>query len=317
MGPGMTSSAAAWSLRWQIDSIGKEPGQIRCAKDVCITRGDGNFVAVTDSLNARVQMFSVNSGRLLAVLGVDSSDSRTSKSFSRYSQRRMKPVGVCETADSSLLVVTDQNRLLYIDTSSLHGQLQAELILTDKQHLSGVAVTRSNKLIVTETGIHPSVGLYESNGKLIRQFKDDFRSPAYVAWNDEYEIAAVADGEQQCVTLYDRSGQTLNRFGRLSSGKHRGGGIEVALSYPAGVSWASDTTLLVADRADHRVLAFDIRNCAVEDRLTQADGLRNPVSVGSNRRDRIVLTEEFYDFGVDKYQVKMFRLRPTNGSPSS
>jgi len=103
MGPGIASSAAAWSLRWQIDSVGKEPGQIRCAKDVCITRGDGNFVAVTDSLNARVQMFSVNSGRLLAVLGVDSSDSRTSKSFSKYSQRRMK-VSACDREQSNFML---------------------------------------------------------------------------------------------------------------------------------------------------------------------------------------------------------------------
>jgi len=161
----------------------------------------------------------------------------------------------------------------------------------------------------------PSVGLYENNGTLIRSFKGDFRCPSYIGWNEELEIAAVSDGEQQCVFLYDASGKLLNKLGHqvlaagASSQSPASGAVSKALVYPAGVCWMDAYHLLVADRSEHRVVAIDIRNAFIEDILTDSvGGLKHPVAMATNRRNRIVLTEEFYDFGVNEVRLKMFRL---------
>lgn len=159
----------------------------------------------------------------------------------------------------------------------------------------------------------PFVGLYENNGVMIRAFKGDFRTPTYVAWNEEFEVAAVSDGELQSVMLYDASGKQLNRFSYVPMtpiGNGVSPGIVSApLCYPAGICWVDANRLLIADRSEHRVFALDIRNFCIEDVLTDSvDGLRYPVAVATNRRNRIVLTEEFYDFGVNEVRLKMFRL---------
>ena len=104
-----------------------------------------------------VQVFSSSSGKLLSLLGVDSTDQRTAMSFQQMSRRRMEPTGVSEMREESLLVVTDLNRLLYIDAVSHHGLLQAELCIDGKSSLSAVAVTNDNKLVLSEVIKHELV----------------------------------------------------------------------------------------------------------------------------------------------------------------
>lgn len=153
------------------------------------------------------------------------------------------------------------------------------------------------------------MGIFETNGRIVREFKGDFKEPSYVAWNEEYEIAAVSDGGQRAVYLYDANGHLLNKLGEQLHGSQSDEDIG-PLIYPSGVSWFSDGRLLVADRAEHRVVLFDLRNQSAETILTDQDGLGNPVALATNAKNRIVLSEEFYDFGVDKYHLKLFKHRP-------
>jgi hypothetical protein len=156
-----------------------------------------------------------------------------------------------------------------------------------------------------------SVGLYENGGEQILTFKGDFRSPSYLAWNEEFEIAAVSDGEQQCVLLYDTNGRLINKFGRQGAGHGppaSGSLIETPLGFPAGICWMDENQLLIADRGEHRVSAIDIRNFSMTEVLSfEQHQLRYPVALATNRRNRIVLTEEFYDFGKNVYKLKVFR----------
>lgn len=181
------------------------------------------------------------------------------------------------------------------------------------------------KIRFLQIGSHQSsVGLFESNGRLVREYKGDFKRPAYVAWNEEFEIAAVSDSEQRTVYLYDCNGHLLNKLNKqLGSKKGDGGGDggggvgeegDVgALVYPSGVSWFSEGRLLVVDRSENRVVLVDLRNMQAEEVLTeQQHGLGNPVALATNQKNRIVLSEEFYDFGVDKYHLKMFKHRSQN-----
>jgi len=141
-----------WSVRWSIDKVGRAPGQLRGPRGVCISRNSGNVI-VADSKNARIQVFSGSSGKLISVLGADSLDQRIATTFYDVSQRKMEPGGLCESIDGSLLVVTDLNRVLYIDAETKHGGLQGVLTVPGKTHLSGVAITQSNKLILSEVSV--------------------------------------------------------------------------------------------------------------------------------------------------------------------
>ena len=100
-------------------------------------------------------MLSSSSGKLLSTVSADSPDQRTALSFRRHvtsSRDRIEPGGVGEMmSHDALLVVTDLNRLLYIDvSSSRQQQLQAAVTIPRKTNLTAVAVTNDNKLVLTE-----------------------------------------------------------------------------------------------------------------------------------------------------------------------
>ena len=163
-----------------------------------------------------------------------------------------------------------------------------------------------------------SVGIFDSGGRIIRDYKGDFKKPSYVSWNDEYEIAAVSDSDQHCVYLYDVNGHLINKFGqlpKLANGVNQSPEDEAisTLVYPSGICWLTEGRILVADRAENRVVLYDMRNMAAEVVLSEANGLKQPVALATNLRNRIVVTEEFYDFEVDKYRLKMFKNRGATG----
>src|SRR6218665_299468 len=137
-----------WTQRWVIDKVGRLPGQIKCASDICFMRSSGN-IAIAEFKNARIQIFSA-SGKSVACLGPESDNDPTAASFTNpLNFRRIAPTGICETNICNLLAVTDHSRLLYIDASA-NGMLEAEVIINSRNSLRGVAFTQNNKLILTE-----------------------------------------------------------------------------------------------------------------------------------------------------------------------
>lgn len=112
----------------------------------------------------------------------------------------------------------------------------------------------------------------------------------------------------QSVMLYDAAnGKLIKRFGNVSSSS--GGVVPTPFGYPSGISWFDVNRLLVADRSESSVMALDLRNLSIMNVLDESsDGLRHPVSMATDGRNGIVLTEEFYDYGVSEFKIKMFRL---------
>ena len=141
-----SGSDGSWAMTWCVSKTGRQPGQIKCVRDV-LFMSDGNL-AVTEEKNARVQIFSAQNGRSLAILGADSENSRTARSFHNpMSFRKMQPTGIGDARQNQLLIVTDLNRILYMD-ASVNGELGAELVLKDKTHLHGVAATADSQRII-------------------------------------------------------------------------------------------------------------------------------------------------------------------------
>lgn len=140
-------SNGTWRLRWSIDKVGRQAGQIRCVKDLCLLRG-GNVVA-TESRNGRLQLFS-KAGKSLTVLGPESESGRTVRSFGNHpSLRKMQPTGVTETGIDNLVAVTDLNRILYVGAAP-DGELETEVILKGKTMLHGITTDQNSKLIISE-----------------------------------------------------------------------------------------------------------------------------------------------------------------------
>jgi len=150
---GYVGGTEAWSRRWCIDKCGRQPGQIKCVRDACFLRN--GHIAVAESKNSRVQIFS-NTGKSLVCMGESSENTHIAQSFrSPVRYRKMEPTGLCELSSiDNILVVTDLNRILYIDASS-HGGLQNEVIMKGKTHLHGIANTQAGKLIICEVHTYP------------------------------------------------------------------------------------------------------------------------------------------------------------------
>jgi hypothetical protein len=108
--------------------------------------------------------------------------------------------------------------------------------------------------------------------------------------------------------LYDvANGKQIRRLGNVSFSSDSV--VPTPFGYPSGICWFDANRLLVADRSENSVMAIDLRNFSIMNVLDdQSDGLRQPVSIATNGSNRVVLTEEFYDFGVDEFKMKMFRL---------
>lgn len=147
---GSDAGGPEWSQRWIIDKTGRHPGQIRWIRDVCFFR-NGEFIAVTECKNSRIQVFSMT-GKSLGTLGADSDNDRTASSFANPgSARKMEPTGICESRIYSVLAVTDHNRVLYVDASAT-GQLVKEVIVPNRYGLHGIAAAKDDKFIITEVG---------------------------------------------------------------------------------------------------------------------------------------------------------------------
>jgi hypothetical protein len=193
-------------------------------------------------------------------------------------------------------------RLVRLEAACSVRELSRKLKIKTRTFVAEIVVVYTQQV-----NTRSSVGLYENNGDPIVMFKGEFRSPSFLAWNEEYEIAAVSDAEQQCVLLYDINGRLIKKFGRQGALGNENL-IETPLGVPAGICWMDENQLLIADRGEHRVSALDFRNFSMTEILSaEQHQLKYPVSLATNRRNRIVLTEEFYDFGKNVYKLKVFR----------
>lgn len=274
---------------WRVHAAGEAQGEIRAIRGMCFT--SSGQLAITEEKNSRVQIFNVNDGQSLRVLRETSSI------------RRMQPAGLCQIPDKPLLAVADLNRVVFLD-HDFKGQWSTEVIVKNKTNLTGVAAIDGGTLVLTDVGIKPSVGLFEADGRLIREFQADFGRPQGVTVSQELGITFVSDSTIGCVYLFDHDGRLISRMGQT-------GDDLVRLVYPQGMCClSSGTCLLVADRAQHRLVVFDVRNHAVDHLLASEDKLYSPICLASSGNNKyLAISEENQDFKVNDYELKMFRMK--------
>lgn len=279
---------------WRIQSAGEAKGEIRAIRGMCFTAS--GQLAVTEEKNSRVQIFNASDGRSLRVL--------KETSFIR----RMQPAGICLIPGKPILAVADLNRVVFLD-HEYNGQWSTEVIVKNKTNLTGVAAINRGALVLTDNGIKSSVGLFEPDGRVIREFQVDFERPQGVTVSHELGITFVSDSTVGCVYLFDHDGRLISRIGQT-------GCDLVRLIYPQGLCClSSGTCLLVADRAQHRLVVFDVRNHAVDHLITTDDKLYSPICLASSRNKYLAISEENQDFKLNEYELKMYRMRNANGKP--
>lgn len=298
---GSLYGGGVWREKWRAEKAGDGAGEIRCIRGMCFT--DSGELAVSEEKNSRVQIFNSVDGRSLKILKTEGQGQGQGSSVVG---RRMQPAGIALMPQRGLLAVADLNRVVFFDPS-YNGHWNTEAHLKNKTNLHGMAVNARGNLILTDVGTKPSVGLYETEGKLVREFKADFKKPLNVTVSHEYAIIFVSDSELGCVYLFDQEGRLLSKIGQYGSDTSGG-----RLVYPQGLCCLSNGQLVVADRAQHRLPVYDVRNRSVEHLLTEDDGIKNPVSVAVVADKYLAVSEENYDFKVNEYKLKMFRRKRRN-----
>ena len=288
-GDSQRSRSAYWKEFWTNSSTGSNQNQIKTIRDMCFT--SKGFLAVTEEKNARVQIFN-HSGKSLKILKGGSN------------LRRMQPGGICQSPNLELLAVTDLNRIVYLDPAQ--DQWEFGVSIKDMTDLAAIATTRDGKILLTDVGKKPSVGVYDTSGTSLRTFKTkDFhlKNPNSITSCNDLGLICVADCELGSVFILDQDGKLVTQFGQQ--------GVEASrLVYPKGISYLSNGRIAVVDRALNRLLMYDLRSLSVDHMLTSSHGLQSPCAMAyDGRNGYLAIAEENQDWKLDEYKLKMFKQR--------
>ena len=206
----------------------------------------------------------------------------------------LAPTGVCETSGGRHLLVTDMNQ---VHIFNRRGECRDYRVL-NKTNLHGICVTRNGHMILTDVGTKPTVAIYTTDGKIIKRLKADFGRPYYVTTDDHYGAICISDSEKHVIHMFDINGHSICKFGNNKDHKLR-------LVWPSGLCFNQRGQIYVADRACDVITSYDLRGRFSEQVLSITDGIQNPVAMAINGRHQMAITEEWHDFKVDSYSLKL------------
>lgn len=222
---------------------GKGRGELNNPCDVTVA--SNGVIAVADTLNDRIQLFTSRGG-FLRQFGNSGQDA------GKFSS----PTGVCVSRNGQIVVADQQNNRLQV--FSIEGVLCK--VITAKKRIpgglknpTGVTVDEEGQLLVTDQQNHRVVVL-NNQGVFCGQFgslgtKDgEFNNPSYISVTQDGEIF-VTDTSNHRVQIFDPAGNFLRKFGRPGTG-------EGEFHYPSGITVDSSGYIFVSDRTN-RVQVFN------------------------------------------------------------
>jgi len=237
-----------------IGSKGSRPAEFNCPEGVAIS-SDGTLVAVADSLNHRVQLFTTE-GIFLREFG------NKGQGPGQFDMPGGVTIGTIGTASGSLdeehIVVTDQgNGRVQIFTREGNFVRSIGRAGTEPGCLlepTGVAVTARGDVVVADYQNH-RVQIFSATGEQVRVIgksgigEGEFNHPSGLAVTQTGDII-VADYQNDRVQIFKEDGTFLRTIG--SKGDEAGffdRPFDVAVSSPDG-------NILITDYENHRVQIF-------------------------------------------------------------
>ena len=199
-------------------------------------------IAVTESANSRVQVFS--------------SDGTYLRSFGRKGNKQGEfnwPCGMTIHDTNNIIVVDSGNHRVqlfseqgeYLSQFGGKGNLDHQL-----SNPLGLSVDSKGNIIVADTG-NKSMKIFSPDGHYLSKFRGEgsFTSPIHCIQYEKYLI--VSDSEEHCIKVFDRNGNFLYKFGKR--GKGNGEFIN-----PRCLSINKAGHVMVCDASNHRVQVFEL-----------------------------------------------------------
>ena len=199
-------------------------------------------IAVTESANSRVQVFS--------------SDGTYLRSFGRKGNKQGEfyyPRGITIHETNNIIVVDSWNHRVqlfseqgeYLSQFGGKGNLDHQL-----SNPLGLSVDSKGNIIVADTG-NKSMKIFSPDGHYLSKFRGEgsFTSPIHCIQYEKYLI--VSDSEEHCIKVFDRNGNFLYKFGKR--GKGNGEFIN-----PRCLSINKAGHVMVCDASNHRVQVFEL-----------------------------------------------------------
>ena len=199
-------------------------------------------IAVTESANSRVQVFS--------------SDGTYLRSFGRKGNKQGEfncPRGITIHETNNIIVVDSWNHRVqlfseqgeYLSQFGGKGNLDHQL-----SNPLGLSVDSKGNIIVADTG-NKSMKIFSPDGHYLSKFRGEgsFTSPIHCIQYEKYLI--VSDSEEHCIKVFDRNGNFLYKFGKRGKGNGE-------FNNPRCLSINKAGHVMVCDASNHRVQVFEL-----------------------------------------------------------
>jgi len=235
-------------------------------------------IAVTDSWNNRIQIFSSNGNYL--------------RSFGREGNENGEfqlPRGIAFHKNGNIVVADSFNHRIQIFSgegeyvSSFGGKGSLDSQLSDPH---GLSVDSDGNIIVADAG-NKLIKIFSPDGKFLRKIggQGSFAVPIHCVQCDRYLI--VSDYREHCMKVYDRKGNFQYKFGKQ-------GGGDGEFNNPRCLAVNKSGHLMVCDTGNNRIQVFKLNGKFVAKFVTYGSNLgefSSPWSVAVLSNGRIVVSD--------------------------
>ena len=265
---------------------GSSLGIFLCPWGVAVNAKDE--IAVTDSKNHRVQIFS--------------SDGNYLRSFGQRGNQNgefTSPRGLAFHKNGNIFVVDNGNARIqifsgegeYIRSFGRCGSLDSQFC-----NPCGLSVDSDGNIIVADAG-NNLIKIFSPDGKFLMKIggQASFTFPFHCVQCDRYLI--VSDNEDHCMKVYDRNGNFQYRFGKQ-------GGGDGEFNNPCCLSVSKSGHLMVCDSGNKRIQVFKLNGKFVGKFGTRGSNIGefiNPWSGAVLSNGRIVVSD------ISANYIQMFK----------
>ena len=239
---------------------------------------EGNEIAVTETGNHRIQVFSSNGTHL--------------RSFGKKGDQQGEfdwPAGIVFLNDSIIIVADCKNHRVqlfsgqgeYLGQFGVEGSLDHQL-----KNPHGLSIDSDGNIIVVDRG-NKLVKVFSHDGQVFCHIgtKGSLIGPFHCIQHDNFLI--VSDRGDHCVKVFNREGKFLYKFGEKGDG-------DGEFNDPSGLSVNKAGNLMVCDTSNHRIQVFELNGKLVTKFGTKGSKMgefNRPLSVAVMNDGRIVVSD--------------------------
>ena len=208
-----------------------------------IAVNEKNEIAVTETDNHRIQVFSSNGTHL--------------RSFGREGDQQGEfnwPAGIAFHNDNIIVVDCWNHRVqLFSSQGEYLGQFEGAGNLDHQLKIPrGLSVNSDGNIIVADRDENKLIKIFSFDGQFLRKIGTgcSFSFPIHCIQHNNYLF--VSDNRDHCVKVFNREGKFLYKIGKEGDG-------DGELKYPYCLSVSKAGELIVCDPGNHRVQLFDFK----------------------------------------------------------